>query len=376
MRSLEFLGTLSSGIVIALGSVFIAVIGGVDFLTGSEISFSIFYVIPVAIITWFVGRRAGSLASIASALIWLCADLAGERIYASATIPYWNALVRLGFFLIVTFALASLRAARLREEELKHYVVHDLRSPLANVIAGLQLLLDMGVESLESDQQKLVHISIAACNRMMVLVNSLLDLAQLESGRMRLNRQSAAVNMLFDITGQQVSAMAHHDKQHVEFFSQPGAETICADVEVTTRVLINLVSNAIKYSPENSMVTVSAAPHQEGMIVFRVADNGPGIPQEWVNRVFDRFAQVESRRQGNSSGSGLGLSFCCLAVEAQGGRIWLESELGKGTTVSFMLPRGAVEVDSATLREKGCPDCNAGEHKQPGAGGKNDHVFL
>ena len=337
---LEFLRTRSRRFVVALGTVFAAVIGSVDYLTGSEVSFSIFYVLPIAIVTWYVGRRAGFLASVASAAIWLSADLAGDRVYSSDAIPYWNAVVRLGFFLIVSLTLASLRAARLQQEELGHYIVHDLRSPLSNVIAGLQFLLDVGAETLESDQKDLVELSIAACNRMMMLVNSLLDLAQLENGRMRLNKEDTNVSVVFETTLQQVSAMAMHSGQRVECDLQPGAETIYADAAITVRILVNLVSNAIKHSPSNTMVRLSAAPGRDSTVVIRVIDNGPGIPQAWVNKVFDRFAQVEARRQGVVVGSGLGLSFCRLAVEAQSGRIWLESEVGKGTTVSLNLPRG------------------------------------
>jgi two-component system sensor histidine kinase VicK len=106
---------------------------------------------------------------------------------------------------------------------------------------------------------------------------------------------------------------------------------------VLTRVLVNLLSNALKYTPSGKTITVSAKVTDEG-VHFAVTDEGPGIPKEYLHRIFDRFVQVEARKAGAPVGTGLGLTFCKLAVEAHGGRIWLESEVGKGTTVHFLLP--------------------------------------
>jgi signal transduction histidine kinase len=125
----------------------------------------------------------------------------------------------------------------------------------------------------------------------------------------------------------------------------PGVSTVYADPMMTVRVLVNLLSNAIKFSKPGSVVTVRAAPAEADKIAFSVIDQGQGIPQAWAGKVFDKFVnKADTRKVMGSVGSGLGLAFCRLAVEAQGGRIWLESEEGKGTTVTFTLPQSGCDA--------------------------------
>lgn len=325
-------------VVLAVGIILIGLIGSADYLTGSELSFSVFYLIPIVMLTETFGSRVGIAASVASAIIWLLADLTSDRLYSSSAIPFWNGAVRLSFFLIVTVTLASLRAARSHQEELSHFIVHDLRSPLSNVLTSLQYLLDTHDGSLDAGQQDLVRLSIASSNRMMSLINALLDVAKLEHGRMQLVVRETRVQALFDEAIGQVAAMALHGEVNVTRVIDAGAEHVLAESDATVRVLVNLISNALKYSPKNAVVTLRAAPAAHQMVALSVTDQGPGIPPEWKERVFEKFAQVEARRQGLAVGSGLGLTFCRLAVEAQGGRIWLDSVVGQGTTMTFTLP--------------------------------------
>ena len=339
MRVLEFLQGRAQRQIIGLGAAFIVLIGLLDYWTGSELSFSIFYLLPIALVTWYAGDRAGLLAAATSAVAWLLADLSAGRVYSSSAIPYWNALVRFGIFSIITYTLHSLRAARLRQDELSQFVVHDLRSPLGNTLAGLTLIQETAASVMDEEDRKLLQIAIASCNRMMSLVNSLLDLAKLESGKMTLNRQEMATNDLFETAILQVRAMAVRGEVEVGSRVEAGAERVYVDSEMTVRVLVNLLGNALKYSPTQGSVTIQAGPDTNGMVAIRVIDQGPGIPKEWASKVFAKYAQVEARKAGVAVGSGLGLSFCELAVHNQGGRIWIESEVGRGTTVIFTLPR-------------------------------------
>jgi len=173
---------------------------------------------------------------------------------------------------------------------------------------------------------------------MLTLINSLLDLAQLEGGRMPLQPGMVSVKELVEQSLQQVSVWAGRNRVALSFEPDASVETVYADHAVTIRVLVNLLSNAIKFSPPGSVVTVRTAPSDTNRVAFSVVDQGRGIPKEWRNRVFDKFVQVEARRAGSTVGSGLGLSFCRLAVEVQGGHIWLESEINRGTTITFTLP--------------------------------------
>ena len=343
-KFLHYMNRQSGLYQMSLGFVLIIVLSLFDYLTGPEFSFSIFYLIPVSMIAWLAGRRCGIVMSVTSAVLWFVADLLTGHSYSHPTIPYWNAAVRLGFFLIVTYAVAALRSAQERREELAHFIVHDLRAPLSNVMTGLQTLQEIGGDVQDETQKGPIVMCLISCRRMLTLINSLLDLAQLESGHMSLSQSDEKVEELVDTSLQQVSVWA--ERNHVTLESHLGVwvSTVYVDSMMTARVLVNLLSNAIKFSKPESVVTVRAVKVETNKIAFSVIDQGLGIPQAWTGKVFDRFVQVDTRKAVGSVGNGLGLTFCRLAVEAQGGRIWLESEEGKGTTVTFTLPEGGRDV--------------------------------
>jgi len=132
----------------------------------------------------------------------------------------------------------------------------------------------------------------------------------------------------------------------------PGAETVFADRAVTERFLVNLLSNAIKFSKPESTITVRIKSSESDNVAFSVSDQGRGIAKEWADKVFDKFEQEDLAKSAGRSGTGLGLSFCRLAAEAQGGRIWLESEVDVGTTMTFTLPRtGTGDLKRKTAKD-------------------------
>lgn len=334
---MEYLGKQPKIFLTMAAFVTVAALGVVDYLTGSELSFSIFYLLPVSLAAWFVGKRAGVLISALSALAWFIADVTGGRVYSHPAIPEWNALVRLGFFLIVTFTLIALQEAKHTREELIQFVVHDLRSPLSVITLGLGLL-QRTTDKMNEVQQRVIKSSLAASQWMSSMINSLLDLSRLESGHMPLQVSHINVGELVEHALAQVDLWAERNQNTLKAEVNADIETIYADREVTIRVLVNLLNNAIKFSPPESVITLRVAPTEANMAAFSVIDQGPGIPEKWAGKVFNKFAQVEARRAGVAVGSGLGLTFCRLAIEAQGGRIFLKSDVGQGTTVTFTLP--------------------------------------
>ncbi len=321
-----------------MGVVGAILVGLADYVTGAEFVISIFYLIPIALVAWLVSRRAGIMISLWCAFLAFVADFPAGQVYSVPTIPYWNTAMLLGMFLIVTYALSSLREAQERRQELEQFIVHDLRSPLANAISGLETMQDLGVETLDATQKSLLEMCLVSCNRMLTLINSLLDLAHLESRQMPLQCERVGVSDVVEQSLLHVSVWAR--RNHVGLAHQMAAEveTVYADRTLVMRVLVNLLGNAIKFSPANSLITVQVSPKETGWAVFSVADQGRGMPQEWATKVFDKFVQVDAHKAGRGVGSGLGLTFCREAVEAQGGRIWVESEPDHGTTVIFTLP--------------------------------------
>lgn len=338
MKWLAYLEKWDYRVTLTVTIVLMAVVTALDWVTNPDISFSIFYVLPVSIAAWFVGRRAGLLLSLLSAGGWHLADaLSNPHIYSSPLIPYWDALVRLSFFVIVTYAITSLRAAQLMQEELSEFIVHDLRSPLTSIGAALKSCQTATPEE-NHHQRRLLVLGIDAIERMAMMINSLLDVARLEASRMPVETTPVNPAHLVEVAVGQIASWAHELNKAIQPDIAEGLPQVMADQNLTVRVLENLLSNAIKYTPTSGQVEVAVAAQGGNQVVFSVTDHGPGVPAHLVGGVFDKFTQVRARQAGAAVGSGLGLTFCRRAVEAQGGHIKLESQPDVATTVSFSLP--------------------------------------
>lgn len=231
----------------------------------------------------------------------------------------------------------SERAALERmREDLTHMIVHDLRNPLGSIMSSLQLIHTAYVEQdLTVPVMKLVRIAMRSGQKMYRLINSLLDLGRLEAGETELNKAPVSPQALVQEAMDQVQPLALNRAQTLEARVSPGLPDVPADGELIVRVLTNLLDNAVKFTPKDGCITLSVDETGDG-IQFAVSDTGRGIPPESGQRIFDRFTRLEDAK--GFKGSGLGLSFCRVAVEAHGGHIWVESEPGHGATFYFTLP--------------------------------------
>jgi signal transduction histidine kinase len=189
--------------------------------------------------------------------------------------------------------------------------------------------------------QSILSIALRSSRRLSRLVESLLDLGQLESGQAVLHKAPATISSLIAEAVEEVHPVAEA-RGHLLQFGVGKAElpTVDMDVDMIRRVLINLLENAIKYTRSGGRIAVSAR-RQEDELLVSVSDNGPGIPPGEQKTIFEKFARVH--QEGHPKGLGLGLAFCRLAVEAHGGRIWVESTPGEGSTFSFSLPLSSGE---------------------------------
>jgi signal transduction histidine kinase len=331
----------------SLSVALLAVIGVLDAITAEEVSLSIFYLVPVALAAWMLGRRSGLLVSALGAVEWFVTHgIAAGHHWHSAVLD-WNTVVAFGSFLVVTFAMSALRDSLAMQDELNSFIVHDLRSPLTNVLSGLEVLEEMAPPTLGSGERQIIEMGIISGHRMLTLIDSLLDVPKMERKRLTPHFDDVTVGAIVERALEQVRMWADHNEigLNVQMFNTEAA--LKADLDLTSRVLINLLSNALKVSPKGSCVTVSAEPCKENEIAFSVTDQGPGIGKEHAGRVFDKYGQLEARKEGAPVGSGLGLTFCKLAVEAQGGKIWLTSERGKGATFTFALPTEQGQIASS-----------------------------
>lgn len=330
----------SPRLVLVMGILMVLLVNVIDRLTGPELSTSIFYLLPVGLVAWFVNRRFGLVFASASAFFWLITDLATNPTVSHPLIPFWNALVRFGFFVIVVWSLTSLRKTREKENELMAFVVHDLRAPLGNTITTLEMLQRESKAKPDAFSGELVDIALTSGRRMLILVNTILDLSRLEGGKMPVNAEAVNVVALFHKAEKQVGVMAVYKRITLVLKDTPGEVLVMADASLTERVLVNLLSNAIKFTPAEGQITFSAEKQPDNRVLIGIQDDGPGIPVELEKHVFSRYGQVVASQSGAHVGSGLGLTFCKLAIEAQDGRIWLEPTHGKGTLIQFVLPSG------------------------------------
>ena len=226
--------------------------------------------------------------------------------------------------------------------DLMSMIVHDLRSPLGNIMSSLDILRS----ALPADDDmlnSLLSIAGRAAGRLSRLVDSLLDLRRLESGEMRLNRVAVNTVTLLNEAVEQVQPTA--EAKGIQLVtSVPVAPAIAPlDVDLIRRVMINLLDNAVKYTPRAGTITTRLKAGPE-LLTVSVGDTGPGIPAGEHQRIFDKFTRVQ--RENTAQGLGLGLAFCKLAVEAHGGRVWADSELETGATFSFTLPIVAAEAQT------------------------------
>lgn len=234
--------------------------------------------------------------------------------------------------------------ARLQELEklrndLTNMIVHDLRTPLASVLSALQTFSTLG--GLGTMQEELLALGISSTRSLIRMINDLLDISKLEAGTIRLDYADLDPEALVGEALQQVMPLATQRELVVSTRIPPAPPRVYADKDKLLRTLVNLLGNAVRFTPRGGFVTVTVQPVEEEEVLFAVADNGPGIPPEAQDRIFDKFAQVNDKTSDAYATTGLGLTFCKLAVEAHGGRIWVESELGKGSTFFVALPRAA-----------------------------------
>ncbi len=227
------------------------------------------------------------------------------------------------------------RAAERLKQEVVAMVTHDLRSPLMTVQNYLQFLGDGSYGALADLAQQYLPGAQRSSERMMRLIGDLLDIEKINSGMMELERKKVSVQKVIDETIEQSSNLANDFK--VSLVSEPANYYVDADEEKLLRVLANLVSNALKFSPKDGVVTVSAKSNNK-VVTFSVTDRGAGIPPEMLDSVFDRFQQARNQTARTRGGSGLGLTICKAIILLHGGRIWVESKEGEGSRFSFELP--------------------------------------
>jgi signal transduction histidine kinase len=220
-------------------------------------------------------------------------------------------------------------------------VSHELRTPLTSMQAALSLLSEKIIDPTSEEGEATIQIATEGTDRLVRLVNDILDLERLESGKVRLEKRLCNVHNLLDTAIAQMQEMANQAEITLE--ASPCSFQVEADSDRLLQVLTNLLSNAIKFSPNHSVVQLSAEPQQIeecSYLLFTVHDEGRGIPADSLESIFDRFHQVDASDSRDKGGTGLGLAICNSIIQQHRGEIWVKSAMGKGSTFYFTLPMG------------------------------------
>ncbi|MBI4422751.1 MAG: hypothetical protein HY554_03435 [Elusimicrobia bacterium] len=223
------------------------------------------------------------------------------------------------------------------KEELFHCIVHDLRNPMSTIVGFLDLGERKGAWTEEG--KRYVAVMKRSVDNLLQLIDDILQVAKLESGQVPLKLASVLPADVLEGARAVFSIKAENEKKALRVKPVPRDLVLEGDRELLERLVMNLVGNALKFTPPGGSVTIEArrAESATGQAVeFLVSDTGPGIPKEQAQAIFEKFKQLEGEQK--KAGFGLGLSICKRIVEMHGGTIWVESEVGKGTTFLFRLP--------------------------------------
>lgn len=271
-----------------------------------------------------------------------------ERYVERKIVPVASADSVLGLMLVF-YDRTDQRALERSREDLTSMIVHDLRSPLTAVTTSLRLLHDLVPP--DSDFKPVVQstaeVSRRAVKKILNRVNSLLDIAKMQSGGMPVSQEVITFERLIGPVVEELTPLAREVQIELAVKTEGESPTLMVDIDKAERLLLNFVDNALKYSPTHTVVTIrqyapGTSGARPGFARIDIIDQGPGIPAEYKSRLFDSFVQVQGRTS-TRGGVGLGLTFAKLTVEAHGGRVWIEDNPAGGSVFAFTLPTATIK---------------------------------
>ncbi len=330
----------------------LGVIAIIDFYTGNEASSVLLYFFPIYLIASHPQTKRHDAAIIAffCTLVWLLIDVSSSHYHSSPLIFFWNGLVRMAIFMILSaFIYINKKERRkvehvnaqlriLNEEKNKYLGVaaHDIRNPLGSISNLALLLQDDGV-NLTEQQKKFVALIYKLSYDGLDMLNNILDIAQIEAGSLKIrptvNEYISFVREVIDNN----QYLAEKKKQQIIFESENDELSITYDQAYLQQALNNLLTNAIKYSYPDSTIRVTVQKDAQ-TITTSVTDRGVGIKEEDRSKVFRPFEKAQNKPTAGEYSSGLGLAITKKIVEAHQGKLHFVSEYGKGSTFSFNFP--------------------------------------
>ena len=363
---ITYLNRKPKSYLIALGIILLILIGIIHYMeavmTKGELSFSIFYLLPIFFVSWYVNLRAGIIFSLICAIVWETIDFMTGPAYSHPLIPYWNTTVRLGFFLVVSSMLSrikiitsklSMNVEQLRQEMAKRrraqqafneqkdkflsVLIHDLKGPLMPVMGFTKRLIDGKVKSekdiminlktiLSSSQELLKTIEITSKD-----LKEKLALESFNPGEADLRDMLLSVVMRFmpELENKGIEIIINNKSR--EGWNDLEKVVFKADPYQLKTLVENLIGNAIKYAERTIKVELNK---NDSCLRFAISDDGPGIPEKYHDKIFEEYFQVP----GSKKGTGIGLYSVKKTVENHDGKIVVHSSLGKGSRFVIVFP--------------------------------------
>ncbi len=334
---------------ILIAIIAIVLVAILDYLTGYEISFSIFYLGPIIFLSWYTTRTSGLIACVACAILWTVLDLKAGHVHNQNWIPIWNGLVRLGFFTLtslgVSFVKKQFEIQQAANDELQRLskvkseftsmVSHELRTPLTVIKESIRIIYSGTTGAINSEQKDFLETAKRNIDRLVRLINDVLDLQKLESKNADIRMTENNINELVNEIKNSFGPTATAKSLKIIVDLEKKLPLIILDRDKIIQVMTNLVGNAIKVM-EKGKITLKTRRLQNAVRVS-VQDDGPGIKEEDMPKLFLPFSQLDMGLSRKTGSSGLGLAISKQIIDEHKGKIGVESSYGKGSTFYFLL---------------------------------------
>ena len=330
-------------LIVFLGFLFALLLAAINKHISFEPSLIIFYIIPVSLVVWFSGPKAGIFMVLCSTAFWFYdSKPIDQSLYVRPIFFYMDLMAKSCFLFVVVYILQRLKTAIVHEKEANDRktafianVSHELGNPLTIIRESLSLITDEVVGKINEKQREMIETAKDSTERMIRLTNNLLDISKIESGVMELKHEKIAIGLIAEETIASYNLGITKKQLIVKTDIPRDIGFLWADKDKVIEIIMNLLSNAVKYTPLGGNINISLIGTDKD-IRFEIFNTGKGIAKEDIARLFNKFERISVEKE---KGTGLGLSIVKDIVALHKGKIWVESELGKGNKFIFILPR-------------------------------------